>query len=86
MQALASHDETYQPKADALQIPPEYYSWKLATPETVAMAHRHGLEVHIWTVNDEPSMRELFALGVGRHHRAIFPELSAPNSRRVIDA
>jgi glycerophosphoryl diester phosphodiesterase len=64
MQALAAHDETYRPKSDALQIPPDYYSWKLATPETVAMAHRHGLEVHVWTVNDEASMRELLALEV----------------------
>jgi len=64
MQALAARDSSYQPKGDALQIPPEYYSWKLATPETVAMAHRHGVEVHIWTLNDEPAMREMLALGV----------------------
>jgi glycerophosphoryl diester phosphodiesterase len=64
MQALAAQDPAYQPKGDALQIPPEHYSWQLATPETVAMAHRHGLEVHIWTLNDEPSMREMLALGV----------------------
>jgi glycerophosphoryl diester phosphodiesterase len=64
MQALASRDVTYEPKGDALQIPPEYYSWKLATAETVAMAHRYGLEVHIWTLNDEPSMRAMLALGV----------------------
>lgn len=64
MQALASHDETYQPKGDALQIPPEYYSWKLATSESIAMAHRHGIEVHIWTLNDESSMHEMLALGV----------------------
>ena len=71
MQALASRDETYEPKGDALQIPPEYYSWKLATPETVAMAHRHGLEVHIWTLNDESSMREMLAFGRGRHHERL---------------
>ena len=75
MQALASQDASYQPKADALQIPPEYYSWKLATPETVAMAHRHGLEVHIWTVNDEASMREMLALGVDGI-MSDFPELA----------
>jgi glycerophosphoryl diester phosphodiesterase len=47
MQALASGDPAYQPPGDALQIPPEYHGWKLATPESIAMAHRHGVEVHI---------------------------------------
>jgi glycerophosphoryl diester phosphodiesterase len=64
MQAMASRDPAYRPAGDALQIPPEYYSWKLATPETIAMAHRHGVEVHIWTLNDEPAMREMLDLDV----------------------
>ena len=64
MQALASREPAYRPAGDALQIPPEYYSWKLATPETIAMAHRHGVEVHIWTLNDEPTMREMLDLDV----------------------
>ncbi len=64
MQAMAAGDHAYQPTGDALQIPPEYYSWKLATAETVEFAHRYGLEVHIWTVNEEPEMRSLLALGV----------------------
>lgn len=64
MQVMASGDPAYHPAGDAMQIPPEYYSWKLATPETVAMAHRYGVEVHIWTLNDEPAMREMLALGV----------------------
>lgn len=64
MQAMATRDPAYQPKGDALQIPPEHYSWKLATPESLAMAHRHGVEVHIWTLNDEPAIREMLELGV----------------------
>jgi len=64
MQALAAHDDSYRPRGDALQIPPEYYSWKLVTAETVAMAHHHGIEMHIWTLNDEPSMRAMIELGV----------------------
>ena len=64
MQALAGRDDSYQPRGDALQIPPEYYSWKLATPETLAFAHQHGAEMHIWTLNDEPSMRGMLELGV----------------------
>jgi glycerophosphoryl diester phosphodiesterase len=64
MQAMATQDANYHPAGDALQIPPEYYSWKLATPETVAMAHRHGVEIHIWTVNDESTTVRVLDLGV----------------------
>jgi glycerophosphoryl diester phosphodiesterase len=49
---------------DALQIPPDHHGTKLVTPETVAAAHRYGLEVHVWTVNDRSQMEELLALGV----------------------
>jgi glycerophosphoryl diester phosphodiesterase len=64
MQAMAARDSAFQACGDALQIPPEYHSWKLATPETVAMAHRCGVEVHIWTLNDEPAIRAMLELGV----------------------
>jgi glycerophosphoryl diester phosphodiesterase len=64
MQALAAHDDGYRPRGDAMQIPPEYYSWKLATPETLVLAHQHDVEVHIWTLNDEPAMRQMLELGV----------------------
>ena len=36
----------------------------MVTPETVAAAHRMGLEMHVWTVNEEAEMRSLLALGV----------------------
>jgi glycerophosphoryl diester phosphodiesterase len=54
----------FTPRGAALQIPPEHESWKMVTPETVAAAHRLGLEMHIWTVNDVAEMRALLALGV----------------------
>jgi glycerophosphoryl diester phosphodiesterase len=52
------------PRGEALQIPPEHQGWKMATPETVAAAHRMGVEMHIWTVNEEAEMRALLAMGV----------------------
>jgi glycerophosphoryl diester phosphodiesterase len=64
LQAMAAKDDGYVAPAAALQIPVEYESWRLVTPETIAFAHRHGVEVHVWTVNDEAEMRELLALGV----------------------
>jgi glycerophosphoryl diester phosphodiesterase len=54
----------YVPRGDALQLPPEHNSWKLVTAESVAAAHRIGVEVHVWTVNDEAEMRAFLALGI----------------------
>jgi len=52
------------PRGEALQIPPAHESWKMVTAETVAAAHRIGVEVHVWTVNEEAEMRAMLALGV----------------------
>ena len=63
-QALISRMAGYVPPGDALQIPIEYEKFTLVTPESVAAAHQVGVEVHVWTVNDEAEMRGLLALGV----------------------
>jgi glycerophosphoryl diester phosphodiesterase len=48
----------------ALQIPPRYGQIELATATTIAAAHRLGVEVHVWTVNEPAEMSSLLALGV----------------------
>ena len=48
----------------ALQIPPSFGGDPLVTPALVDFAHRHDVQVHVWTINDEDEMRELLALGV----------------------
>ena len=48
----------------ALQIPPEFAGRPLVTPELLAHAHRFGLHVHVWTINDPDEMRRLLDLGV----------------------
>ncbi|MBW2229780.1 MAG: glycerophosphodiester phosphodiesterase [Deltaproteobacteria bacterium] len=48
----------------ALQIPTEFAGNPLVTPELVAHCHAHGIEVHVWTVNDPDEIRRLIALGV----------------------
>lgn len=63
LKAVAASGDSYAPPGDALQIPPAYGSLKLATPATVAAAHRRGIEVHVWTVNEESEMRALLDLG-----------------------
>jgi glycerophosphoryl diester phosphodiesterase len=64
IQSLAPGAAPYTPAGDALQVPPEYLGWRLVTAESVAAAHRSGLEVHVWTVNDEAEISQLLALGV----------------------
>jgi glycerophosphoryl diester phosphodiesterase len=47
-----------------VQVPESALGRQLVTAELVAAAHRGGLEVHVWTINDEASMRRVLALGV----------------------
>ncbi len=49
---------------DALQIPVLRYGVPIVTPPSVDAAHRAGLPVHVWTVNDTPTMNALLDLGV----------------------
>jgi len=49
---------------DALQIPERHGPVRVLTPALVRAAHRHGTEVHVWTVNDIEHMRRLLAQGV----------------------
>jgi glycerophosphoryl diester phosphodiesterase len=64
VQAMGTRDAGYCPPGDAVQIPRSYESWQLVTPDSVAFAHRLGLEVHVWTVNEESEMTELLDMGV----------------------
>lgn len=48
----------------ALQIPEAFGPVRVLTPRLLAAAHRYGVEVHVWTVNDVDDMRRLLALGV----------------------
>jgi glycerophosphoryl diester phosphodiesterase len=54
----------YQPRGCALQIPPRFGDIELVTAESVAAAHRCGLEVHVWTINQRDEIEALLALGV----------------------
>lgn len=48
----------------ALQVPVRYGAVRVVTPGFVRRAHRHGLQVHVWTINDPAEMRRLLDLGV----------------------
>jgi len=54
----------YRPPGVALQVPPAFGDVALVTAESVAAAHRLGLEVHVWTINEEAEIETLLDLGV----------------------
>ena len=62
--AMMGPRDSYRAPADALQIPPSHGSMQLATSTSVTTAHDWGLEMHTWTINEEPEMRHLISLGV----------------------
>ena len=52
-------------RSAAAQIPPvDPKGRPLATPELVETAHRHGIAVHVWTIDDPDEMRHLLDIGV----------------------
>jgi glycerophosphoryl diester phosphodiesterase len=48
----------------AIQVPELVGRLRVCTPRVIAAAHRAGLEVHVWTVNEPADMLRLRALGV----------------------
>lgn len=54
----------YTPPGAALQVPPSHGEVDIVTAASVAAAHRVGLEVHVWTINDAAEVDRLLDLGV----------------------
>lgn len=51
-------------RVDAVQVPEYYGRVRVVTPRSVAEAHRAGMEVHVWTVDEPEKMRELADMNV----------------------
>jgi glycerophosphoryl diester phosphodiesterase len=54
----------YKPPAPALQVPRTYQDVEVVSATTITRAHEQGLEIHVWTVNEETEMEMLLELGV----------------------
>lgn len=49
---------------DAVQLPERVKGVRIITPRLVSAMHLAGVEVHVWTINDVPTMERLLAMGV----------------------
>jgi glycerophosphoryl diester phosphodiesterase len=49
---------------DALQVPPSYNGLTVVDRPFIRAAHRHGVQVHVWTLDEPSEIRRLTNLGV----------------------
>lgn len=54
----------YTPATDALQVPLTWDGRQITSPRFVRQAHRRNIPVHVWTIDDVPTMRMLLDWGV----------------------
>jgi len=52
------------PEPMALQIPTHFGPDPLVTPELIAFAHAHDVQIHVWTINEPDEIDRLLALDV----------------------
>lgn len=53
----------YHPSVDAIHIPTREGKFNLADRKLIRGAHKRGMVVHYWTINDQETMRELIRMG-----------------------
>jgi glycerophosphoryl diester phosphodiesterase len=62
--AAAGQGDGAELPAPCAQVPPAYGETPIVTEALVAEAHRRGIQVHVWTIDDDADMRRLLDLGV----------------------
>lgn len=63
-QAVAAGETPPALRHVALQVPRRVGELEIINEAFIEAAHRAGMAVHVWTIDDEREMRELVALGV----------------------
>lgn len=54
----------WRPSFDALQVPIKHGPLRVIEPRFIKAAHQYGIQVHVWTIDDEEEMGWLKALDV----------------------
>lgn len=62
--AVVNGEEPPPTRAAALQVPPTFGDVTVVDERFVAAAHRAGLAVHVWTIDERDEMEALLAVGV----------------------
>lgn len=57
-------DALWPMPVDALQLPEQHWGIRVVSPRLIERAHRRGLRVHVWTVDDRQDMERLLDWGV----------------------
>lgn len=51
-------------QANIIQVPVRKLGIEIVTPRFIKLAHREGIDVHVWTINEEMEMHRLLDMGV----------------------
>jgi glycerophosphoryl diester phosphodiesterase len=60
----ATGQEVGELPSPCAQVPPSYGDTEIVTEAFLAEAHRRGMQVHVWTIDDRDEMARLLDLGV----------------------
>lgn len=55
---------SYCPPGQAMQLPCDYHGMTLVSAASVDAAHRLGIEMFVWTINEPAEMKRLLEMGV----------------------
>ncbi len=56
-------DSLWRPPVDAFQLPERRFGLRVVSPRLIRSAHRNGIRVHVWTVDDPKDMLRLLGWG-----------------------
>jgi glycerophosphoryl diester phosphodiesterase len=64
LSSVTTRPSLLRPRAAAIQIPLRVGRIRLCDQRLIELAHRLGLHVHVWTIDDSATMEQLLDLGV----------------------
>ena len=54
----------FVPEGETMQVPPSFRDLPMVNERFVSGAHRHNVDVYVWTINEEADMKRLIEHGV----------------------